>query len=452
MSLHKINKGLDLPITGTPAQSIQAGAAVSRVAVINDDYPFMKPRMRVQVGDQVKLGEAIFDDRKTEGVVFTAPAAGTVEAIHRGARRKLISVVIKVAQKEEQVQFKSYKGQKVSALSEQDVRDLLVESGMWTSLRQRPFGKNPSPSESCRAVFITAMDTNPLSADPEVVLEGRAEDLARGVEVLSRLTEGPVYFCRKAGSKLEPGSAPRVQVEEFGGPHPAGLVGTHIHTLHPAGTGRVVWYVGYQDVAAIGALFATGKLDTSRVVALGGPVVKEPRLLRTRVGAHLDELVAGQLQDGENRVISGSVICGRKAQGEQEGYLGRFDQQVSCLAEDRERVFLGWLAPGGNMFSTARAYLAGMLGNNKKFAFTTTTNGSHRAMVPIGMFERVMPLDIMPTFLLRALLSGDLERAEKLGALELVEEDLALCSFVSPGKEDYGKVLRERLTTIWKEG
>lgn len=452
MPVHKISKGLDLPITGAPKQELHEGPAVRRVAVLADDYPFMKPRMEAKVGDEVKVGQLLFEDRKSEGVRFTAPAAGTVEAIHRGEQRRLISVVIRVKEgAEEQVKLSRYKGQKVSALSEEDVRGLLVEAGLWTALRQRPYGKVPSPNEKCRSIFVTAMDSRPLSGDLDVILGGRGEELARGVEVLTRLTEGTVWFCRRAGSKLSPGESPRVKVEEFEGPHPSGLAGTHIHTLDPVGRERVVWYIGAQDVAAIGALFGSGRIDTARVLSLAGPAVKAPRLVKTRLGASLDELVSGELVGGECRVVSGSVLSGRKAQGEQEGYLGRYDQQVSCVAEDRERVFLGWLGPGLDQFSTVRAFLSGLMGG-KRFSLTTTTNGSHRAMVPIGMYERVMPLDVMPTFLLRALLAGDLERAEQLGALELEEEDLGLCSFVSPGKEDYGEVLRARLTSIWKEG
>ncbi|MBH23013.1 MAG: NADH:ubiquinone reductase (Na(+)-transporting) subunit A [Myxococcales bacterium] len=452
MAVHKIKKGLDLPITGAPAQKISDGPKVTRVAVMNDDYPFMKPRMLVKVGDQVKRGQPLFEDRKTEGVVFTAPGGGEVVAVNRGERRKLESVVIALSGDEGEVQYTHYSGSPVGDVSGEQARALLVESGLWTALRQRPFSKVPSPSESCHSIFVTAMASDPLAPDMDVVMAGRQEQITAGLTVLSKLTEGPVWLCRKPGSKIDAGGAPRVSVEEFTGPHPAGLPGTHIHTLAPASRTRTAWYLNIQDVAAIGALFTTGKLDVERVVSLAGPVVKEPKLLRTRLGASTAELTAGALQGGENRIVSGSVLSGHKAQGDVFGYIGRYHQTVSCLAEDRERVFLGWLGPGMDKFSTARAFLSGIFGMGKKFNFTTTTHGSHRAMVPIGMFERVMPLDVMPTFLLRALIAGDLEQSEKLGCLELDEEDLGLCSFVSPGKEDYGVILRKRLTTIWKEG
>ncbi|MEZ4475490.1 MAG: Na(+)-translocating NADH-quinone reductase subunit A [bacterium] len=460
MGVHVIRRGLDLPIDGAPASTIDAGAAVSRVAVVAADYPFMKPRMAVSVGDTVTRGQLLFDDRKSEGVRFTAPGAGTVVAIHRGDRRALRSVVIELSAGEkagrpadgENPKFSSFTGKHPRDLTAEQVRALLAESGLWTALRQRPFGRVPPTTETPRSIFVNAMDSNPLAADPAVVLKGQEEDLKRGLHAVAKLTDGKVWFVRAAGAAIEPGDAPRVQVEEFRGKHPAGLVGTHIHMLDPVGRERTVWHLDYQDVAAIGRLFAGGTLPVERVIALGGPNAKRPRLLRTRLGAELGTLVAGELTDGEIRVISGSVLHGRAAQDDVEGFLGRYHLQVSALREGRERVFLGWLRPGMDKFSVVRAFTAGLMGKKRGFPFSTTTHGSLRAMVPIGMFEKVMPLDILPTFLLRALAVDDLDRAEALGALELDEEDLALCCFVDPCKEDHAAALRRNLTTIWKEG
>jgi Na+-transporting NADH:ubiquinone oxidoreductase subunit A len=460
MAVHVITKGLDLPITGAPDQRVDDAPEVSRVAVLARDYPFMKPRMHVAEGDRVTRGQLLFEDRKTEGVRITAPGAGTVTAINRGARRALRSVVIELsaserggkAVAEDHQQFSSFTGREVRSLERAEVRDLLVESGLWTAIRRRPFSNVPSPTESCRSIFVTAIDTDPLGVNPEVALEGRMEDFQRGLWALSHLTDGPVFLCRAPGTKIEAGDAPRVRVEEFRGKHPAGLVGTHIHLLDPVSRANVVWHVGAQDVAAIGALFATGKLQVQRVVSLAGPLVQQPRLLATRLGAEIKPLVEGQLFPGEARVISGSVLYGHRAMSEAGGFLGRYSTQISCLAEDHRRRFLGWLMPGWNLFSTTRAYTSSLRPKTTRYHFTTNSQGGHRAMVPIGLFERVMPLDIMPTFLLRALLVDDLERAEALGCLELDEEDLALCSFVSPGKEDYAPALRRNLTEIWKEG
>ena len=459
MAEHVIKKGLDLPIRGAPEQRVENAPAVSKVALLARDYPFMKPRMHVQIGDRVKRGQLLFEDRKTEGVRFTSPGAGTVVAINRGARRALRSVVIDltageqrgVTEDAEHQSYESFSGREVAELDPQAVRDLLVESGLWTAIRQRPFSKVPSPKDSCRSIFVTAIDTNPLAPIPEVVLEGRMEAFQRGLVALGHLTEGTIYLCRAPGAKIEPGIAPRVQVEEFRGRHPAGLVGTHIHFLDPVHREKTVWHIGYQDVAAVGELFETGRLPVERTVALCGPVVMRPRLLKTRLGAEVEPLIDEELFFGETRVISGSVLYGHRARASVYGYLGRYANQISCVAEDHRRRFLGWLRPGWDTYSTTRAYLSGFRSRTATYDLTTSTRGGHRAMVPIGAFERVMPLDIMPTFLLRALLMDDLERAEALGCLELDEEDLGLCSFVSPGKEDYAPHLRRNLFEIWKE-
>ncbi len=454
MAVHVLKKGLDLPITGEPKQVIEEGPTVTRVAVMADDYPLMKPRMHVVEGDEVKRGQILFEDRKAEGVRFTAPGAGKVVAVNRGKRRVLQSVVIELSADDRkgagpQVELKHY----AADATGQALKDLLAESGLWTVLRARPFSRVPSPTESCAALFVTAIDTHPCAADPAVVLKGAEDDFKRGLTALKTLTEGKTWLCKKAGAKIP--TVEGVTVAEFDGKHPAGLVGTHIHLLEPVNRAKIVWHIGYQDVVAVGRLLATGKLDTRRVVALGGPTVSNPRLLRTRDGACIDELVDGQLADVENRVISGSVFGGRAAQGEIFGYLGRYANQITAIREGRQRVFFGWVKPGFDQFSVVRAFASRWFGGGDKksnYDFDTNTNGSHRAMVPIGMFERVMPLDIMPTFLLRALVKDDIERAEHLGCLELDEEDLALCSFVSPGKEDFGVALRRNLTEIWKEG
>lgn len=445
MAVHQIKKGLDLPITGAPKQEISDGESVTSIALVADDYPFMKPKMAVEEGDEVKIGQLLFEDRKTDGVRFTSPGAGKVVAINRGERRALQSVVIELASDEEQVKFDTSKKKDGESL-----RELLAESGLWTAFRARPFNKVPSPSETCSSIFVTAIDTNPLAASPDAVLEGREDDWQAGIDALTKLTEGSVWVCTRGGSSIS-ASGKNVKVESFNGPHPSGLVGTHIHMLDPVGPGKTVWHIGYQDVIAIGSFLKTGKLDLERVISLAGPGVKEPRLVRTRLGANTVELTDGQLKDGEIRVVSGSILYGHKASDKLFGYLGRYHTQISGLAEDRERVFFGWLRPGGDRFSIVRTYLSAWLGS-KRFDMNTSTNGGHRANVPIGSLERVMPLDIMPTFLIRALLAGDIERAEQLGALELDEEDLALCTFVSPGKEDFGVALRKTLTTIWKEG
>ena len=442
-----IKRGLDLPITGTPAQRIEAARPVRSVAIVGFDYHGMKPTMSVQVGDRVKLGQVLFSDKKNPGVVFTAPGAGVVSAIHRGQQRVLQSVVIDL-DGDEQETFASYSAAQLDTLDAQAVRDNLQQSGLWTALRTRPYSKVPAVDAVPRSIFVTAIDTHPLAADPALVIAEQAEAFEQGLKVLSRLAR--VFLCKAPGAALPGENLSQVKTESFAGPHPAGLAGTHIHFLDPVSANKTVWSIGYQDVIAVGKLFTTGQLSVERVVALGGPVVEQPRLLRTRLGACLNELTAGEHKPGNNRVISGSVFGGRNARGA-FAYLGRYHQQVSCLAEGNDREMLHYLRAGVNKHSVLNVFVSKLMGG-KRFDFTTTTNGSPRAMVPVGNYEKVMPLDILPTQLLRLLIVGDTEMAQKLGCLELDEEDLALCSYVCAGKYEYGPILRDNLTRIEKEG
>ncbi|MDK9430556.1 Na(+)-translocating NADH-quinone reductase subunit A [Gallibacterium anatis] len=443
-----IKKGLDLPIAGKPAQVIHDGAAITEVAVLGEEYVGMRPSMKVREGDVVKKGQVLFEDKKNPGVVFTAPASGTVTAINRGAKRVLQSVVIKL-EGESQMTFAKYSIEQLANLTVEQVKQNLVESGLWSALRTRPFSKIPAIDSKPSSIFVNAMDTNPLAAEPALIIKENAEAFQNGLTVLSRLNEGKLFVCKAAGTSIPTINASNVQVEEFSGPHPAGLSGTHIHFLDPVSISKFVWYINYQDVIAIGKLFTTGELYVDRVVSLAGPQVKNPRLVRTRLGANLNELTAGELADGENRVISGSVLNGHTAVAP-VNYLGRYALQVSVIAEGREKEFLGWISPGSNKFSITRTVL-GHFGH-KLFKFTSAINGGHRAMVPIGTYERVMPLDIIPTLLLRDLSAGDTDSAQALGCLELDEEDLALCTFVCPGKNEYGPMLRAALDKIEKEG
>jgi Na+-transporting NADH:ubiquinone oxidoreductase subunit A len=446
----RIKRGLDLPLKGEPGQGIQKGPRIRNVALIGFDYHGLKPTMAVQAGDKVKLGQLLFTDKKTPGVQYTAPASGTVAAINRGAKRVFQSLVIEVDETStEQEAFSACPAPDLPGLDRDLVRDNLVASGLWTALRTRPFSKVPAIDGHPHSIFVTAIDTNPLAADPAVVIADDSEAFANGLTVMSRLTEGKVFVCKAPGAPLPATESGGIVVEEFDGPHPAGLVGTHIHNLDPVSLGKTVWHIGYQDVIAVGKLFTTGQLCPDRVVSLSGPMVENPRLVRTRLGASTDELTAGQLEGGNNRVISGSVLSGRTARGP-AAYLGRYDVQVTVLEEGNERPLLGWISPGADRFSSMRIYLSQFMAG-KKFAFNTNTNGSPRAMVPIGAYEKVMPLDILPTQLLRILVVGDIEVAQQLGALELDEEDLALCTYVCPGKYDYGPILRDNLTLIEKE-
>jgi Na+-transporting NADH:ubiquinone oxidoreductase subunit A len=446
----RIRRGLDLPISGGPEQKVEPGPAVGRVALLGDDYVGLRPTLAVQLGDPVKLGQLLFTDKKNPGVRFTSPGCGEVVEINRGAKRRFESIVIRLEGDEEE-SFPSLESSDPGAIDRETVLDGLVNSGLWTALRTRPYGNVPAPDAVPQALFVTAIDTRPLAPDPVAVLRGREEDFVRGLRVVARLTDGPVHLCRRPGAEIPGGDLKQVHVHEFGGPHPAGLPGTHIHFVNPVNDKKSVWYIGYQDVTALGHLFLTGRLDVNRIVALAGPAVERPRLLKTRAGASIDDLTRHQLKNDKVRLISGSVLAGRTASAT-HAFLGRYHNQVSAISDRRRRRFLGWIAPGWDRFSVKPTYASALLGMRRPVPFTTSAEGDPRAIVPVGIYEKVMPLDILPTPLLKALVVGDTEQAQALGCLELVEEDLALCSFVCPGKHDFGASLRNVLTNIEKEG
>ena len=447
----KIEKGLDLPITGGPEQVIDKGNKINSVAILGMEYEGMKPKMLVNEDDTVKLGQALFSDKKNPGVIFTSPGAGVVKKINRGAKRVLQSVVIEL-QGSEQETFAKYKKQEFNGLTAEQVKENLLNSGLWTSFRARPYGKIPAIDTRSSSIFVTAIDTSPLAADPVVIIKEREEDFTNGLSVLSKLTDGKVNLCKALGADIPKGDGEAVSVAEFSGPHPAGLPGTHIHFIDPVNAEKFVWHLDYQAVMAIGALFTTGNLNVERIVSLAGPTVKKPRLIRTRVGANVSELVDNELEEVESRVISGSVLYGHRAAG-WANYLGCYHNQVSALKEGRDRELFGWIVPGKNKYSALNVYTSSVDKKiGRKFPLTTDKNGSNRAIVPVGIYETVMPMDILPTPLLKALVVGDTDQAQLLGCLELDEEDLSLFTFVDPGKHDFAPVLRANLTKIEKEG
>lgn len=448
----RFSKGLDLPIAGAPDNRVVEGPTVKTVALIGDDYVGMKPTMLVSEGDRVKLGQPVFDDKKTEGVRFTAPAAGKVVAVNRGAKRKFESLVIEI-DGEDTESFASYPDTNFQGLERGKIKDNLVASGLWTAFRARPYGKIPSPTTSPKSIFVTAIDTNPLAVDPALVLsQGENERyFVQGLQVIMGLTDGRTYLCTAPGADIPGTMVDGIVEATFEGPHPAGLPGTHIHFVDPVDASKVVWHINYQDVIAIGNLFVNGTLTAERTVSLAGPSVIEPRNVRTQLGASIADLTKDGLSSEAVRIISGSVLSGRISQ-DPIGFLGRYHNQVSVIGNGGQRDFLGWAMPGGDKFSVTKAFLSGFSGGLKNVPFTTSTQGSKRAIVPIGMYEQVMPLDIIATPLLKALSVQDTDTAQMLGCLELDEEDLALCTFVCPGKNEYGPMLRRALSHIEKEG
>jgi Na+-transporting NADH:ubiquinone oxidoreductase subunit A len=417
----RIREGLDIPVSGDPEQAV---------------YP----------------GQPLFEDKYDPAVCYSSPGRGHVVAINRGARRALDSVVVRIEENgAEGASFKPLSLDEIRTINGDQAAIRLQQSGLWTAFRTRPFSRVPLSGTRPNSLFVTAIDTRPLAANPAVVIAKEQAAFIAGLQVLTSLTDGTVFLCTKPQSPFENPDIDGVRHVSFSGPHPAGLAGTHIHFLDPVDMGHVAWHIGYQDVIAIGFLFISGAISTGRVVALGGDGVGQPRLVSTRLGASTGELLEGSLLNArECRVVSGSVLDGRTAVNNL-AFLGRYHQQVSVIHEGGKRRLLGWAGLFPRRY-TATASLIRKKRPKQKWAFTTSQNGRFTGMIPLRAFEKLTPLDILPSLLFRALMVRDTDQAQALGCLELDEEDLALCSFVCPAKYDYGTVLRVNLDQIEKEG
>lgn len=436
----RIKKGLDLPIKGRPSGEITDMTTVGRVGILGDDYPGLRPSIKVRVGDRVRKGQLLFTDRKNPSLIFTSPASGTVAEINRGEKRKFLSLVIeKDGSEPEKFDTDISDGAKVL--------ELLKVSGLLTKFRKRPFAVCVHADEQPEAVFVNCMDTRPLAPDMSLVLSHYKDYFYEGLKAVAKLSV-KTYACCGNGVNID--AVEGVEVAVFDGVHPAGLAGTHVHFLRPVAQGKVVWTVDMQTVIDLGYLIKHKELNEERIISVGGTMVENPSHIRTVHGACTTWLTRGRLKTGEVRVINGSVLYGLPVTP-QTAYLSENFAQISAVAEQTERPFMGWLLPGFRMHSVVNVFASKVFGE-KDILFDTSLNGSFRAMVPVGTYEKVMPLDILPTHLLRALQMHDYEGAEKLGALELSEEDLSLCTYVCPGKTDYAPLLRDALTTIEKEG
>ncbi|MEM6824524.1 MAG: Na(+)-translocating NADH-quinone reductase subunit A [Pseudomonadota bacterium] len=442
----KLKRGLNIPITGVPAQKIHTGPEIRSVALLGADYLGLKPRLAVSEGDIVGPGSAIFAHKDTPEALVVSPISGRIKAVNRGARRVLISVEIQAIAGGEALDF--------SAVGDVSTREGLVErlaaSGLWGAFRTRPYSKVPTPGDVPAAIYVTAMDTEPLAPDASIVIADAKDAFVTGLEAVARLSGGSTYLCHETGKDVPGGGIEGVTTADFSGPHPAGLPGTHMHFLEPPSSERMAWTIWYQDVIAIGRLLETGRLNPERVIALSGPLCKNPRLIRTVMGASMLDLTDGEIDASRQpRLISGSVLSGRAGEGP-SAYLGRYARQITVIEEDREQIPMGWIRPMPGKYAVQP--VLGSAFSKKLHALTSNLNGGRRAMVPIGTFEELMPQDFLPTQLLRSLLVMDTDSAQALGALELDEEDLGLVGFACPAKYEYGMALRDCLSKIEKEG
>ena len=442
-----LKHGLNIPISGEPNQVIHENKLPKSVALLGTDYNGIKPRMLVNIGDKVKRGTPLFIHKDNPDAKFVSPCTGIVKEINRGEKRKLLSVVVEIDDiNDKGVNFIGKNKRTDKSIS--FVKKILLESGFWTSFLTRPYSKVPHSNTNPSSIFINAMDTEPLSPDPDIIINDDIEAFNEGIKIISKLSDGKIFVCTKLNSRV---NGLDFETFEFDGPHPAGLTGTHMHFLDPPSSEKTVWSINYQDVIGIGKLFLTGYLDIKKIVSIGGPLSKKPRLISTVVGASLNDILRGEIVDEYKcRVISGSILSGFKAMNELS-YIGKYSRQITLIKEDEDKHLFGWIAPQPKKYSVMPVLLSA-LGLTKSFNLTSNLNGGRRAMVPTGVFESLMPQDFLPTQILRSLLVMDTDVAQTLGVLELDEEDLALCTFACPAKYEYGIALRDNLEKIEKEG
>ena len=439
----KLCKGLDIRLQGEAAKTIVDAPRAAEYAVSPLDFEGVTPKMLVKVGDKVEAGSPLFFDKKRPEIIFTSPVSGEVTAVNRGEKRKILSVVVAADQ---ETAYKQFPSLDLSSASREQIVELLLESGLWTMFVQRPYGVVASPSDMPKAIFVSAFDSAPLAVDYDFALASSHDALQKGFDVLRRLTDGKVHLSYNAkGQKPE---VKGVELHAFQGKHPAGNVGVQIHHIDPINKGEKVWTLNIQDVAILGRLFLTGKVDMTRVIAVAGSCVAEPKYYRVVAGASIESILGGKLSNEHARVISGNVLTGRAV--EKGGFLGVNANQITVIPEGDDYELLGWAMPRFKKFSVSRAYFSWLF-PWRKYNLDTNLNGGERAFVMNDLYEKYLPMDIYPVHLVKACIAGDLDKMENLGIYEVVEEDLTLCEFVCPSKIEFQQIIRNGINLMMKE-
>ncbi|QIA08567.1 Na(+)-translocating NADH-quinone reductase subunit A [Draconibacterium halophilum] len=441
----KLRKGLNIKLKGSAEKALDKLPVPATVALKPTDFTGLTPKLSVKVDAEVKAGEALFYDKYHPEILFTAPLGGKVVSINRGERRKILEVVISTDEKIGSAEFKKADP---TGLSAEVVKEQILKSGLWPFIKKRPYGIIANPEEKPKAIYISTFDSAPLAPDYSFVLDGQMDTFQTGINALAQLTEGKVNLGVSNGSAFS--SVKNVEVNAFEGPHPAGNVGIQIANTSPLNKGEVVWTINVQDVLFIGRLFETGKVDFTKTVALTGSEVKTPKYYQTTLGAPVATLVEGKLIDADynQRIISGNVLTGSKVSA--KGFLGYYDAHMSVIPEGDEYEFLGWADPGFNKFSATKAYF-GKLFPKKEYTMNANIHGGERAFVLSNQYEKLVPMDIFPVFLLKAILVNDIDKMENLGIYEVIEEDFALCEYACTSKIEVQKILREGINTMIKE-
>lgn len=443
----RIKKGVSIKLKGT-ADRVYANIPSSEYYVVKpSDFTGLTPKLTVKVGDKVQAGSSLFFDKENPSVLITAPVSGEVTEIRRGAKRKILEVVIKA---DAEISYKEFAKADANSLSREQIIEQMLASGVWPFVRQRPFAVIANPADMPKAIFISAFDSAPLACDSDFVLHGMEKEFQAGLDIVTKLTEGTTHLNidGNANSSSVFTSAKGVQINHISGPHPAGNVGVQIHHIDPINKGEVVWYMYPQDVIAIGRLFSEGKYDASRLVALAGSQVDKPRYYRTLQGASISAMTEGNIKEGDNRYISGNVLTGTQISA--DGNLGFYHNEITVIPEGKEQDFLGWLLPSFSKFSLSRTFFS-WLNPKKEYAVSANMNGEERAYVVTGQYENVLPMDVYPQHLIKAIMMGDIELMENLGIYEVAEEDFALCEFSCTSKMPVQEILRGGLDLVRKE-
>ena len=444
-----LRKGLDINLVGKPQETLATAPMASEYALSPLDFEGVTPKLLVKAGDRVKAGTALFFNKFNERVLFTSPVSGTVSAINRGEKRKVLSVTVTPDSVQE---YETFTVPSPAKASREEIVELLLRSGLWPMLIQRPYGIIANPAETPKAVFISAFDSAPQAPDYNFVLKNEEKNLQTGIEVMRKLTPGHVHLSMFAGHE---GAMPKlkgVELHTFAGKHPVGNVGVQIHHIDPINKDDLVWTVNIQDLAIIGRLFNEGKVDMTKIIAVAGSEIEHPQYVRVIGGAKVDSIVAGNVKaqkEGDAvRFISGNVLTGTKTSP--EGFLGFYANQLTAIPEGNKYELLGWAMPRFKKFSVSRAYFS-WLCPRKAYDLDTNMNGGERPFVVTGLYEQYLPMDIYPMYLLKACLAGDIDKMENLGIYEVTEEDFALCEFVDPSKTDIQQIIRDGINLMIKE-
>lgn len=441
----KIKKGLDINLKGKATEVLLKSGKSESYAIVPDYYDGILPKVVAKVGDKVKAGSVLMTDKNRPEIKFVSPVSGEVTAVNRGAKRKVLSVVVKP---DAQNEYEDFGKKNVASMSADEVKEALLNGGMWPFIKQRPYDIVATPSQTPRDIFVTAFNSAPLAPDFEYLVKGEEANLQQGLTALAKLTAGKVYVGVKAGSSLKLNG---VETVEFDGPHPAGNVGVQINHIKPVNKGELVWTVNAADVILMGRLLNTGKADFTRLVAVTGSEMTERGYVKVLAGCTIESIVGGKVLDnGHVRLISGNVLTGTKVA--MTDYLGAYDCQVTAIPEgDDVNEFLGWAAPGFGKYSTSHSYLTWLIGKGKEYVLDARVKGGKRAMIVSNEYDRVFPMDIMPEYLLKAIITFDIDKMENLGIYEVAPEDFALCEFVDTSKIELQQIVRNGLNLLYKE-